>query len=301
MASTGDQSSQLVRFAGKARERVGVEDDRSAIRGSCERGRHEPAQIRPCAGAWTERHGAPSLVGEQCLERRWAGEGRDHDGGAMSGVDGDGLRRACQQDDSRACPKRRPRREPGRAGLVRWTREDHRRPARVFVGLVTEAGKGVAPQGRSVHEGVGVDPGENARRNADVGEADRPAQCSPRLERVAGLQAEEGNGGGRLDRDAAHLARRSVETRRRVDRKDPAARACVRIDPLHEDASLAVDVARKPRAEDRIDDAGGAIESDRAGRRDCAVEARRRCGGVPGERAARPEQAEVDREAAPGQ
>ena len=200
-------------------------------------------------------------------------------------------------------PARSAARAASRAapGLVRRPRENHRRPARIFVRTVIGAGKRAAPQGRPIHEGVRPDPGENTRRNADVGEADRPAERSSRLERMARLQTEKGHCGGRFDRDAAHLARRSVDTRRRVDCKDAATRPRVGVDPLHEGTGFPVDVARQARAEERVDHAGGAVEPDRAGRRDRAVEAHRGGGGVACERAALPEEAQVDREAAPGQ
>ena len=84
------------------------------------------------------------------------------------------------------------------------------------------------------------------------------AERAPGLEQVAGLQTEEGDGGRRLDRDAARLAGGAVEPRRDVDRDHPAPAAGEGVDALDDRFRLAVDVARKARAENRVDDAVGA-------------------------------------------
>ena len=99
VAAARDEGRERVGLAGKTGQRVGVEHDRPSLARTGQRRRDELPQSRPHTRAGAERNGAPAGVGEKRLEPGEAGKRRDHHGGRMRRVDGDGLRRACERDD----------------------------------------------------------------------------------------------------------------------------------------------------------------------------------------------------------
>jgi hypothetical protein len=72
----------------------------------------------------------------------------------------------------------------------------------------------------------------------------------PRQQKVAGLQAEEGDCGRRLDGHPPHRAGRAVDAARHVDRDD---RQRGRVHRLDQGGELAVDRTRETCAEQRVD------------------------------------------------
>ena len=80
------------------------------------------------------------------------------------------------RNDPRARPQGSPRRKPRRAGLMRGAGEHQHGAALVFVGHGARPPQRFTPQGWPIDEGFGADAPQNARRSADVGEPDRPAQ-----------------------------------------------------------------------------------------------------------------------------
>ena len=118
---------------------------------------------------------------------------------------------------------------------------------------------------------------------------------------MAGFQAEEGDSGSRLDRGPADLAARAVEARGHVDGDHAPAGPGEDVDPLDDRPRLPLDVARQPRAKDRVDDAVGVGEVDARRGRNFPWEARGRDRRVAAERLAPPEEAELDGIAALGE
>ena len=121
--------------------------------------------------------------------------------------------------------------------------------------------------------------------------AERPA----RLEQVAGLQPEEGDARGRLDRCAADVSASPVEARGNVDRDDGDAPAGDGVDGFDDRPRLAVDVAREPRAEDGVDDSVRPGKVDVRGGPRVAGESGGCDRGVAVQRFAPSEKAEFDR------
>jgi hypothetical protein len=138
---------------------------------------------------------------------------------------------------------------------------------------------------------------QRARRDADVGKADRSTKRPSGLEQMAGLQPEEGYGRRGLDRDAANLAGLAVEPRGNIDGDHRAPIASEGVDPFDKRPRLALDVAGEPGAEESVDHATRAVEGEIGRGPDLPVEARGGDRGVAAERLAPPEEAEFDRKA----
>ena len=103
-----------------------------------------------------ERDRPAPLVGEQRLEGRQAGEGRDHHRGQMGGVDRNRIGRARDRDDPGACPQRRARGKPGRARRMGRPGKDERRAARIFVRARPQPRQGVAPESGELTKAFGA-------------------------------------------------------------------------------------------------------------------------------------------------
>ena len=115
---------------------------------------------------------------------------------------------------------------------------------------------------------------------------------------MARLQPEERHAGARLDRDPAHPAGLAVDAGGDVDRDHRPAAARERIDALDDRLRFAVDVARKPRPEQRVDHAIRAARIDRRGVEDRALKARGGEGGIALQRLAPADEPKLDRVAA---
>ncbi len=173
-------------------------------------------------------------------------------------------------------PQGRPRRHARRAGLVRSARQDERRAASIFVGGRGQTRQALFPKDGTVHERARRNAREHAGRNADVSQSDRAAERTARLEEMAGLQPEKGDGRRRLHRDAADLARRPVEAGGDIDSEHPAALLGEGVDPLNERSSFPVEIAGESGAEEAVDHAVRSLDIEVGGRQDRALKPRRR-------------------------
>ena len=135
---------------------------------------------------------------------------------------------------------------------------------------------------------------ERRRRNADVRQMDRAAKRPPGVKQMPGLQAEEGDGRRGLDGHPADLAGLPVDAGGNVDRDNLSPGAGEGVDPLDDRLRLALDVARQPGAEQRVDHAIGVAEIDVGGRADEALKSRRGDRGVASKRIAAADEPELD-------
>ena len=112
---------------------------------------------------------------------------------------------------------------------------------------------------------------------------------------MAGLEPEEGDAGGGLDRDAPHLAGLAVHARGHVDGDYAPSAPGEGVDPLDDRPRFALDIAREARPEQGVDHAAGPVESEFRGCADSPLETRGGNRGVARERLAPAEEFEFDR------
>ena len=298
MPAALDQRREPRRIAREAGQRVGVEHDRPPPGGPCERRRDELAQGRTDARARPKHDGAAPLVGEQRLEFAGVGEGGDHHGGQMGGIDRDRVGRARHADNAGAGAQSRAGGEPGRARVVAGAGEDQDRAARIFVARGVWARQRLAPDRRRIDEGLRRDGAKRGFGNANVDEPDRAGARATRLQEMAGLQPEEGDARARFDRGAANPAGFPVDSGGNVDREHAAPCMAEGVDPLDDRLRFAIDVAREPRAEQSVDHAVGSSEVNCRGGEDQALIASGGERGIAFQGVSTAEQAEFDRIAA---
>src|SRR6202042_1106859 len=119
-----------------------------------------------------------------------------------------------------------------------------------------------------------------------------------RLQEMAGLQPEEGHACAGFDREPTNPAGFPVDSGGNVDREHAAPCMAEGVDPLDDRLRFAIDVARKPRAEQSVDHAIGFSEVERGGGEDRALVASRGERRVAFQGIAAADEAELDRKAA---
>ena len=138
-----------------------------------------------------------------------------------------GLASVTSPAPARSAPRAASRAAPVNASA---TRHDHGVPARVFVAVETRHRKDLAPQRRTVREGLRPNGHQHARRNADVDDAHLAGMQPSGQQHVTGLAAKERDALGGLHRRAHHGAARAVDAARQVDRDDRRAARVHRLD-----------------------------------------------------------------------
>ena len=213
--------------AGESRQRVGVEDERRGGAASA------AATSRALAARRCRAPGRAATAVRRSSARRSArssapSHAAQHDGGEVGGVDGERVGWAREGDEAGAGAEGGAGGQAGGAGAVTRPPETTRAwPRRNLWRLGRGGRQSCLPEGGAVLEGLrarwrrGRVPGMpmSARR-------DRAAEGAAGVEQVAGLLAEEGDGGGGADRDAERL-RRCRRRRRSARRPRGPARAGV--------------------------------------------------------------------------
>ena len=150
-------------------------------------------------------------------------------------------------------------------------------PARIFVPLDFGKGQRLQPEAGGVDENIGRDLGEHAGADRDMGAGQFAAMQASGQQQMTALKPKERHRGVGFDRDAAHRAGGAVDAGGHVDGDDIlAALAPPFIEPRDQFRRRPVDIARQPRAKQRVDHQIGSVEGASFGGLNLAVPGRRR-------------------------